>query len=307
MLNEKPGILIVDDESFNIDILLNLLGDEYAITIAKSGEQALKRLEGKTLPDLILLDVLMPGIDGFEVCRRIREGFRTRNLPVIFITALNNVNEETEGFQAGAVDYITKPFCSAVVQARVRTHIELKRSRDLLEILAKEDGLTGIANRRRFNEFLEFEWHRAQRKQTTISLTLMDIDYFKPYNDHYGHAAGDTCLRRVGYALRRSMPRSVDLVARYGGEEFSCVLPDTNTDGALGVANKLLHAVRELTIPHQHSKVADHVTMSIGVATLVPEAEQDPGILIDMADQALYIAKEGGRNRIELAKSRQTI
>ncbi|MBF0426337.1 MAG: diguanylate cyclase [Magnetococcales bacterium] len=301
-MSEKPTILIVDDESFNIDVLLNLLGDEYAVIIAKSGEQALKRLEGKTLPDLILLDIMMPGMDGYEVCRRIKEGFRTRHLPVIFITALSNTNEEAEGFEVGAVDYITKPFCPAVVVARVRTHIELKRSRDLLEILAKEDGLTGIANRRRFNEFLDFEWHRAQRKQSTISLTMMDIDFFKPFNDNYGHAAGDDCLRRIGHALRRSMPRSVDLIARYGGEEFSCILPDTDVTGATGVANKLLHAVRELSIPHQYSRVADHVTMSIGVATIVPGAEQGPGLLVDLADRALYLAKAGGKNRVELAR-----
>ncbi|MBF0134865.1 MAG: diguanylate cyclase [Magnetococcus sp. DMHC-1] len=304
-MHEKPVILIVDDESFNIDVLLNLLREEYTIIVAKSGEQALKRLEGKQLPDLVLLDILMPGIDGYEVCRKIKEGFRTRNLPVIFITALNDADEETAGFQTGAVDYITKPFCPAVVLARVRTHIELKRSRDLLEILAKEDGLTGIANRRRFNEFLEFEWSRAKRKQTSISLTLMDIDFFKPYNDHYGHAAGDECLRRVGHALKRSMNRSVDLVARYGGEEFSCVLPDTDGPGALGVANRLLNAVRELAVPHHHSKVAEHVTMSIGVATLVPHADQMPDMLIEMADRALYLAKEGGRNRIELAFIRE--
>ncbi|MBF0175731.1 MAG: diguanylate cyclase [Magnetococcales bacterium] len=302
-MSEKPVILVVDDESFNIDVLLNLLGQEYTITIAKNGEQALKRLTGKTMPDLVLLDIMMPGMDGYEVCRCIKEGFRTRHVPVIFITALSDVSEETAGFQAGAVDYITKPFCPAVVTARVRTHIELKRSRDLLEILAKEDGLTGIANRRRFNEFLEFEWSRAQRKQTSISLTLMDVDFFKLFNDHYGHAVGDACLRQVGHALRRSMHRTVDLVARYGGEEFCCVLPDTESPGAMGVANRLLCAVHELAIPHHHSKVADHVTMSLGVASLVPAAGQGSEILIHMADQALYKAKNGGRNRVELART----
>lgn len=300
MTRHQAKILIVDDDKFIIDVLVDLLKGDYRLLIAKSGEQALKRVNSPdSVPDLILLDVMMPDMDGYEVCRRIKSGFKTRDIPVIFITALNNVDEERRGFQSGAVDYITKPVSPPIVQARVSTHLELKRSRDLLEVLAKEDGLTGIANRRRFDEFFDFEWNRAKRSKSLISLLLLDIDFFKSYNDNYGHSMGDKCLKKVATALSDAMPRSQDLIARYGGEEFASVLPDTDGAGAMTVARRLLERVRNLEIKHEYSKSAAFITMSAGVATTVPYKEDNSLFFIETADKALYNAKEGGRNRVE--------
>ncbi|MBF0416804.1 MAG: GGDEF domain-containing protein, partial [Magnetococcales bacterium] len=190
------------------------------------------------------------------------------------------------------------PYRPGIVLARVRNHIELKRRGDLLERLAILDGLTSIPNRRRFDQFLEYEWNRSQRHGHPFSLLLMDIDFFKMYNDFYGHAQGDVCLRKVADAIARSMPRSMDLAARYGGEEFASVLPETQEAGAHAVAQRILGAVRDLKIPHAHSKAAPFVTLSIGVASMLPSPEMLPLDLIVRADQALYKAKRAGRNQV---------
>ncbi|MEO5357253.1 MAG: diguanylate cyclase [Nitrospirae bacterium YQR-1] len=295
---KRPTILIVDDEKSNIDVLVNLLNGEYRTVVAKNGEQALKRLNPIDDDiDLILLDILMPEMDGYEVCRRIKKNIDTRGIPVIFITALGEMENETAGFEIGAVDYITKPFKPPIVRARVRTHIELKLSRDLCEAMAWEDSLTGIPNRRRFEEFFEFHWNSIGRRKTPLSLILMDIDYFKLYNDNYGHGTGDECLKTVACALKNAMPRTLDLVARYGGEEFVCVLPDTDSDGGITVANRLLDVVRNLKITHEFSVAAEHITMSAGVSTVKAPITINSGTLVETADLALYEAKAQGRNR----------
>ncbi|MEO5347502.1 MAG: diguanylate cyclase [Magnetococcus sp. YQC-9] len=296
----RPKVFIVDDETVNIDVLANLLKPHYRVVSAKSGATALARLDAHALPDLILLDVVMPGMDGYEVCALLKKNLRTRDIPVIFITSNTAEEDETRGFESGAVDYIGKPYRPAIVLARVKTHIELKRRGDLLEQIAVLDGLTSIPNRRRFDQFLEYEWGRSQRFAHPLSLLLMDIDYFKMYNDCYGHAQGDHCLRQVAEAIARSMPRTVDLAARYGGEEFACVLPETHEPGAKAVAERILSSIRALKIPHAHSKAGEYVTVSIGVACMIPSHERQPLDLITRADQALYKAKRGGRNRIAL-------
>ncbi|MBF0341129.1 MAG: diguanylate cyclase [Magnetococcales bacterium] len=294
----RPKVFIVDDETVSIDVLATLLRPDYRVVSAKSGEAALARLDSHALPDLILLDVVMPGMNGYQVCEQLKNSVRTRDIPVIFITSSIAEEDETQGFSVGAVDYIGKPFRPAIVLARVRTHVELKKRGDMLERLAILDGLTSIPNRRRFDQFMEYEWSRSLRYAHPFSLLLMDIDFFKLYNDHYGHAQGDACLRLVAEAISRSMPRTVDLAARYGGEEFACVLPATHEAGATAVAERILQAVRGLQIPHAHSKVADHVTVSIGVASMVPTLQRQPLDLITRADQALYKAKRSGRNRL---------
>ncbi|MEO5361979.1 MAG: diguanylate cyclase [Nitrospirota bacterium] len=295
----RPTILIVDDEKTNIDVLVNLLNGEFRAIIAKNAEQALKRLESKEEKiDLILLDILMPEMDGYELSRRVKNNILTRNIPIMFITALSMVEDEIKGFEMGAVDYITKPFIAPIVLARVRTHVELKLKRDLCEILAMEDGLTGIPNRRKFDEFLEFQWNAIQRRKSPLSLMLIDVDYFKKYNDNYGHAAGDDCLRKVARMLKHSMPRAMDFVARYGGEEFACILPDTGQAGAVEVAKRLLNAVSSLQIPHEFSASANHITVSIGVSTITPPEAGTATDLIETADLALYESKASGRNQI---------
>ncbi|RRJ85439.1 PleD family two-component system response regulator [Aestuariirhabdus litorea] len=293
----RARILIVDDQKVNLDILVNLLEDSYEIAVAKSGEAALRAVEAD-MPDLILLDVVMPGIDGTEVCRRLQSEPGTRHIPIIFITAKSSVESEAEGLELGAVDYITKPFNPAVVRARVANHIRLKRYQDQLEALNTRDPLTGIANRRRFDRYLEHEGRSAIRSGAPLSLLMMDIDYFKPYNDNYGHPVGDECLKQVARALVGAVDRSIDLVARYGGEEFAAVLPGTSEAGALKVAEAMRKAVRALGIKHQHSQVADCVTISIGVGTGVITRHDQPMQLLEQVDAALYRAKAQGRDRV---------
>lgn len=298
MEEEKSKILIVDDEKVNIDVLDGLLKPYYKTVIAKDGQQALKRLEKGPLPDLILLDVIMPGMDGYEVCRRVKSNLITRSIPVIFITGQVEERSEAKGFEVGAVDYILKPFNPLTTLARVKTHVELKKRGDMLERMAILDGLTGIFNRRRFDEFLDYEWERSLRYQHPLSLILMDIDFFKRYNDHFGHAEGDQCLTKVARAIAGSLPRSVDCACRYGGEEFACILPETKAEGALIAAERILDRCRDLRLSHPRSTVTDHVTLSLGTVTLVPSADYQKKELIEMADKALYQAKQKGRNQV---------
>ena len=296
--NTKSTILIVDDIPSNIKILGESLKTEYKIRLATNGEKALKIATSSTPPDLILLDVVMPGMDGYEVCRRLKEDATTRSIPVIFITTMSEEEDETKGLTLGAIDYITKPFSLPIVKARVKTHLELKHHRDVLEALSTLDGLTGIPNRRKFDEVLENEWFRAHREGSPLSLIMADIDHFKLYNDNYGHIEGDDCLKQVAKCLYHTVSRPTDVVARYGGEEFSVILPMTDARGAENVANKLLQRVAELQLPHAYSPVADRVTISLGVATMHPDLEKSQVRLMEQADKCLYRAKAAGRNRI---------
>jgi diguanylate cyclase (GGDEF)-like protein len=249
-------------------------------------------------PDLILLDIMMPEMDGYEVCRRLKADFRTKNIPVIFITAMNQEEDETKGLEIGAVDYITKPFSMAIVKARVRTHLELKRHRDMLENLSSLDGLTGIPNRRRFDEMLDTEWRHCLRENVFLSLIMMDIDYFKNFNDNQGHQAGDDCLKKVAMMLASSVRRPMDFVARYGGEEFVAILPKTDADGIAIVAENIRKNIESLLIPHSHSPASDYVTVSLGGAAVVPNTQLSSDILVKAADDALFQAKREGRNCI---------
>ncbi len=297
MINKKQRILIVDDEPLNIRILGNALRDMYQISFATSGEDALKIADRDT--DLILLDIMMKGMNGYEVCEKLKKESKTQNIPVIFITSMNDEEDETRGLEIGAVDYITKPFSMAIVKARVRTHLELKRHRDMLENLSSLDGLTGIPNRRRFDEFLELEWKQAVRDASYLSLIMIDIDYFKKYNDNYGHCAGDDCLRRVAITLSESVNRPSDLVARYGGEEFAAVLPKTDPEGALFIADTMHSCIRQLRIPHSHSEIGDFLSISLGAASIIPTRNTSSSTLINGGDRALYQAKRSGRNQLK--------
>lgn len=290
-------VLIVDDVLDNIQILHEILKQEYEVFFAMNGVQAID-VAHQVLPDLILLDIMLPDVDGYEVCERLKKDKRTQEIPIIFLTAMTEVEDETRGFAAGAVDYLTKPIRAPIVRARVRTHVELKRQRDVLAELSTVDGLTGVRNRRRLDEYLLQEWGRARRTHKPISVILIDIDFFKMFNDHHGHAAGDECLKRVAVALDTAMLRSSDLVARYGGEEFACVLPDTDWQGAMVTATRLMEQVRALNIPHLRSQVADRVTISLGVAATVPWERAVLADLMLVADESLYASKREGRNRI---------
>ncbi len=294
---EAAKLLVVDDQAINIQALYELFKDDHEVFMATSGQQALDACE-EALPDLILLDLMMPGMDGFEVCRQLKHNPRTADIPVIFVTAQNNPEHETIGLDVGAVDFISKPLNAPVVRARVRTHLALKRQGDILRSLAFIDGLTGIANRRRFDECLDVEWRDGKRNVHPLALILIDIDHFKSYNDLYGHLQGDTCLRAVGAVISACMGRARDLTARFGGEEFVCVLPNCDLDGARHLAEKVRMAVQELAIVHAGSSTAAVVTISVGLSCVVPQDGLACDALVDAADQLLYSAKQSGRNRV---------
>jgi diguanylate cyclase (GGDEF)-like protein len=298
--NTRGRVLVVDDSPVILASLCELLSEEHEVVFATSGQEALEMAQTHN-PDLILLDVVMPGMDGFEVCTRLKSSPGTQEIPVVFITSMNERVDEARGLKAGAIDYVQKPISPEVVQARVRNHIELKRKQDALRGLTIRDALTGIANRRRFDETLREEWSRAVRGHSQLSLIMMDVDHFKIFNDTYGHAAGDACLRQIAQALAQSLLRPVDLVARFGGEEFVCLLPGTDAAGALQVAERFREAVIALRVPHEHSPTAPVVTLSQGLATLLPVAEAQADLLLVEADNHLYEAKRNGRNRIEMA------
>jgi len=297
-LQQKQTVLIVDDSPENITVLGALLRTDYTVRVATNGEKALKIMDSDNPPDLILLDVMMPGMDGYEVCRRLKADSRTQNIPVIFITAKTSEEDEVKGFNMGAVDYVTKPFSPVVIKARVRTHAELKRYRDFLIDTSYCDGLTAIANRRRFDEYYAVLWNLSIRESLPLSLIMIDIDNFKQFNDNYGHQEGDTCLVRIAQKLSESLKRKTDMVARYGGEEFVCVLPYTGIDGAINVAEEFRKGILSLQIPHAYSSAVSYVTISQGVANIFPTKDASPKALIMAADNGLYRAKESGRNRI---------
>jgi diguanylate cyclase (GGDEF)-like protein len=302
MQKRKQIVLIVDDEVANIEVLNSALGDEYEILFATSGKETIE-MTAHYYPDIILLDVVMPEMDGYEICARLKANDKTKDIPIIFITAMNQEEGESKGLDAGGIDYIAKPIRPSIVKARVRNHLELKRYRDSLKELSALDGLTGIANRRRFDECLDYEWKRSRRTQTPISLLMLDIDFFKSFNDHYGHLAGDDCLKRVAGTLSKAARRPADLPARYGGEEFAILLPETDAAGAILVAESFQEMMKSQNIPHEYSTTAHRVTLSIGVATIIPGDSQICSQIIKSADESLYAAKQNGRNRIEVGSN----
>jgi len=297
-------ILVVDDAMENIQILHAALQDEHEVLFALDGPRALE-LARTQHPDLILLDAMMPDMDGYALCKELQAAPETADIPVIFVTALSSPEDETRALEAGAADFISKPVNAAVVRARVHTQLTVKRQRDALRALILLDGLTGVANRRAFDERLEAEWRRCGRNQLPVALVLVDIDHFKLYNDHYGHQAGDNTLLQVAGAMQRAAARAQDLVARYGGEEFAILLPQLDARGATGVAGRLKAELEKMAIPHLASPTAPHLTVSMGIACMTPGEHSLPGDLIQAADALLYKAKAAGRNQYRTSELAQ--
>lgn len=310
---QSPLILIVDDDMFMRKILVRYLEREnYRVVEASDGMEALKLYEERQ-PDMVLLDAMMPVLDGFECCSRLQKIPNGDHTPILIITALENRESVDRAYEVGASDYVTKPIHWAVLRQRVRRLLEQANLRQQLEaancrmeVLVKElrrlvaiDGLTQVANRRCLDEYIDQECRRSHREQIPISFVLCDIDFFKNYNDNYGHQEGDLCLQEVAQAISNATNRPADLVARYGGEEFAIVLPNTDSEGAMNVALRATELVESLNLPHQYSNVSSYVTISCGVATLLPSKTFQEINLLDLlksADRALYFAKDEGRN-----------
>jgi len=293
-VNDKNSVLIVDDERANISILKDLLKSDYTVYAACNGEDALEAAREFT-PDVILLDVLMADMDGYEVIAQLQKEEATWNIPVIFVTGLDNTGEEEKGLNAGAADYIRKPFNSSIVKLRVRNQINIVNQIRTINTLSITDQLTGIRNRRGFDECLKREWGRTIREKLPISILLIDADNFKKYNDEYGHQQGDVVLQTVARVLSDSVKRTTDVAARWGGEEFAALLPNTDMAGALEVA-EIIRAGIESTPILLLSGESTGITVSIGASTIMPTNETLLHDFIDKADEALYAAKSAGKN-----------
>lgn len=322
---DKGTILVVDDSSTDLEILSALLTDAgFSVLMVRDGESAVHAARS-THPDVIFLDIIMPGIDGFETCRRLKANESTKDIPVIFMTALSQTAVVVKGFQLGAVDFIIKPTQKEIILARVTTHLTIEKLKASLQVkmqelqqeiqqrhqaeaalqkanqelkrLATVDELTQVANRRLFDKSLSKAWKILAREQLPLSLLLCDVDFFKLYNDSMGHQAGDECLQQVARAMKRAVKRPADLVARYGGEEFAVILPNTPGEGALRVAEQIQLSLTQQAIAHPKSPISQYITLSVGASCSVPWYKGSPEALIAAADRALYQAKNAGRDR----------
>lgn len=320
-MTTESRILIVDDDPGIVRVLTHILKDMAKIHFTTMGSEALN-LALQVKPDLIIMDIEMPDMNGIDVCEQIKSDTGFRDIPILFVTSHVDMALETRVLMAGAIDFITKPPHPSVIHARVANYLQLKHQTTRLRMLSAMDGLTGIANRRTFDSALAQEWQRSCRSGSPLSLLMLDIDFFKQYNDTYGHLAGDNCLRAVAKQIAVSVKRPGELVARYGGEEFAVILPDCSYEHAIALAEIIRSGVFDLGIAHATSTVAPKVTVSIGVASMHSLCENSvrcwrtegcyhSGIpcgmsqnnLIKVVDDLLYIAKRSGRNRIGFSDS----
>ncbi|BAY27117.1 response regulator receiver modulated diguanylate cyclase [Calothrix sp. NIES-2100] len=331
-LSKQPPLILVADDDKTMRVLLRKAMEQegYRVVEVNDGQQCLDAYD-TIKPDIVLLDAVMPVMDGFTCCKQLLKIARNNLIsalanfdtdsalgntvisklwertPILMITCLDDEESVNRAFEAGAMDYITKPIHWAVLRQRLRrllqqaqVYKQLEAANQALQHIANVDGLTGLANRRRFDDYLNTQWINLAQEELPLSLILCDIDFFKFYNDKYGHPAGDVCLQKVGQVLSHTAQKNQDLVARYGGEEFAVIMPNTHAFGAVHVAAAMQAGVRDLKIVHHGSDVSEYVTLSMGVATMVPSWESSPSDLIVKADKALYQAKAEGRDRIIL-------
>ncbi len=330
--NKPPLILLADDDKLIRVFLGEFLEKEgYRVMEVTNGKECLEAFLS-VKPDLVMLDAIMPVMDGFACCKQLIQIARNnlalalanfdtggsslsntvisklwQRTPILMITGLEDLDSVDRAFEVGASDFVTKPIHLGILRQRVRhllqqaqLYKQLEAANKALQHLANVDGLTGVANRRRFNDYLNSQWLTLASERSPLSLILCDIDFFKLYNDKYGHPAGDMCLQKVATVLSETVQNSQDLVARYGGEEFAVIMPNTQMGGAVHFAAAMQAQVRELEILHEPSTISRYVTLSLGVATTIPTFESEPSSLILEADKALYKAKAQGRNRIIL-------
>lgn len=313
-------VMLVDDQAMIAEAVRRSLVTEKDIDFhyCQDPTKGIK-MASEIKPTVILQDLVMPDVDGLMMVRFFRANALTKKTPIIVLSTKEEAAIKSEAFSLGANDYLVKLPDKIELIARIRYHSKayinlmerdeafralqesqqkLAAANRTLQKLSALDGLTSIPNRRRFDEVLKKEWHRAMREQKSMSLIMLDIDFFKLYNDHYGHQGGDDCLKRVASALEKALHRETDMLARYGGEEFAAILPDTDQEGAIQIAETMRVAVQDQKLTHAKSKVSDYVSISIGVGTAVPERDSEPDIIIAVADQALYQSKEDGRNRV---------
>lgn len=299
---KRHKLLIVEDEIANQNTLRRLLGTDYKLEICNDAESAWTLLDASESVDLVLLDLRLPGMDGFDMLARIRSEARFELLPVLILTGMTDEVDEERGLSLGANDYISKPFRPAAVKLRIENQLSLLEQRRMLKELAVSDSLTGLYNRRGFDDIFQRELARANRSGTPLSLALIDVDFFKKFNDCYGHPEGDKALRFIGHQLKAISRRAADLAARIGGEEFLLLCPETTAKGAQQQAEKLRHTIEQHAYPHACSDVSNYLTVSIGGVTL-EAGNYDPKEAIQRADDALYEAKRTGRNRVVWAET----
>jgi len=304
MKNKGENILVIDDQPANLEVLVSFLKEHhFNIRIAETGEWALQVLETYK-PDIIILDVMMPEMDGFETCRRIKANKDTADIPVIFMTALESVQDKVTGFESGGVDYITKPFQQIEVLARINVHIglrkqklKLEQQKELLKMISITDDLTGLFNRRHMTTILDQEFGRCLRYGTDLSCLLVDLDHFKRINDTYGHDFGDIVLRKFSENMARTI-RATDSAFRYGGEEFLILLPQTDINGAIQISENIRKRAENEKVTYKN--ISTRVTLSGGLCSFHQHHPRTSKEMITFSDNALYTSKKAGRNRMSV-------
>jgi diguanylate cyclase (GGDEF)-like protein len=296
-MDNLKKILIVDDEKMNIISLTHSLKPQYEIIVAIDGTSAIEAAV-KHMPDIILLDIVMPDMNGFDVLAKLKDSAVTMNIPVIFITGLNNAGDEEKGLSLGAVDYIVKPFNKSILKARIDTHLKMAEYISTIEKLCMLDALTGLPNRRGFDTRMNAEWEHAYREKKTLGLIMLDIDKFKMYNDTYGHPQGDILLQSVAGVITKTLNRPADFASRWGGEEFMVLLPNTGIGGTVNIAEQIRINIMDTNVPCAADGTNTSITVSLGVNSIIPDDDSTAAVFIAEVDKLLYTAKRNGRNQV---------